>query len=235
MSAEAISLAFFAPEHELHGMVREGTTLVFEGTTPRAAAEVAEIETDGEGWRARLEGRFDLAFTPSAAVADLGPVRSRVCAVEGTVGAVAVACLGTATETIEAPVWSELDALRSLSAVFDADAAVLAIARRPRGALGHGEERIDAALVLDGQARPVEDARLSTVYDGEGRQRSASLELWLADEDLPRRLAGSALAGSSLELESVLVNAAVFGWRMDGRDGTGEYNVTARDEPPEAA
>jgi hypothetical protein len=36
-------------------------------------------------------------------------------------------------------------------------------------------------------------------------------------------------------LDGLRVNAAVFSWRMEGRDGAGAYEVTIRDEPPEAA
>ena len=235
MSAAAVSLAFFDPEHERHGMARAGTTLLFEGTTPSTIEEEPRLEPDGEGWSARAEGRFELAFSPSSEVVELGPVRSRVCTVTGSVGDVEVSCLGTASETLEAPSWNELDAVRAVSALFGPGSAVLALARRPRGAHGHGEELVTAAIVREGEALPVEDARLSTVYDGDGRQRSAGLELWLPGEDFPRRLSGSVSAGSSLELESVIVNVAVFRWRMDGREGAGEYNLTARNEPPAAA
>jgi hypothetical protein len=31
------------------------------------------------------------------------------------------------------------------------------------------------------------------------------------------------------------VNAAVFSWQMEGRNGAGAYELTIRDEPPEAA
>jgi hypothetical protein len=235
VSTPAISLAFFDPEHELHGMARAGTTLLFEGTTPSVVDEPAQLEPDGEGWSARAEGRFELSFSPSSEALELGSVRSRVCTVTGSVGGVEVSCLGTAGETLEAPSWNELDALRAVSALFDSGSAVLALARRPRGAHGHGEELVTAVIVREGEALPVEDARLSTVYDGDGRQRTAGLELWLPEEDFPRRLSGSAAAGSSLELESLIVNAAVFRWRMDGREGAGEYNLTARNEPPAAA
>jgi len=112
---------------------------------------------------------------------------------------------------------------------------VLAVARRPRGAIGHGQEQVVAWLVSGGEARLVEDARISTVYDAEGRQRNAGLELWMPGEDFPRRATGTAVAGTTLSLDGLRVNAAVFSWRMEGRDGAGAYEVTFRDEPPEAA
>ena len=143
-------------------------------------------------------------------------------------------CLGTATETVTAPAWEELDALRGISALFDGEHAVVALARRPRGALGHGDERVIAWIVAGDDATQVEDARISTVYDGDGRQRSAGLELWLPGEDFPRRASGTAVAGTTLALDGLRVNAAVFSWQMEGRAGAGAYELTVRDEPEAA-
>jgi hypothetical protein len=92
-----------------------------------------------------------------------------------------------------------------------------------------------AGLVHEGELLSVEDARISTVYDGEGRQRSAGLELWLPGEDFPRRGSGTAVAGSSLELENLRVHAAVFRWRLEERDGVGSYELMVREEAPAAA
>ena len=110
--------------------------------------------------------------------------------------------------------------------------ALLALARRPRDAAGHGDERVRAALIVDGELHEVEDARISTVYDGGGRQRSAGLELWLPGEEYSRRGSGQVIAGSSLELDAVQVHAAVFRWRLDGREGIGAYELMVRAEPP---
>ena len=134
--------------------------------------------------------------------------------------------------TREAPRWEELDALRSICALVDEGNAVLALARRPRGAAGHGEEVVRATLISDGELLEVEEARISTVYDGGGRQRSAGLELWLAGEEFSRRGSGQVIAGSSLDLEEIQVHAAVFRWRLDGREGIGAYELMVRAEPP---
>jgi hypothetical protein len=101
--------------------------------------------------------------------------------------------------------------------------------------VGHGDELVSAVLIAAGQPLDVEDARISTVYDRDGRQRTAGLELWMPGEDFPRRASGRVQAGLSLTLEGLRVNAAIFGWRMDGREGLGSYEVTVRDEPADAA
>ena len=112
---------------------------------------------------------------------------------------------------------------------------MLALARRPRGAPGHGLEEVTAWLLSDGEPHDVEDARISTVYDGEGRQRSAGLELWMPGEDFPRRATGTVVAGSSLQLEGLSVHVAFFRWRMEDREGAGAYELWLRPQTPAAA
>jgi hypothetical protein len=235
VSEPALALSFFDPSHGVHGSVRSGVTLLFEHGTPQALPEGSTVERDGDGYRAALGNRFDLRFEPLSEPLDLGGASARVCRVPGSVGEIEVDCLGTIVETIAATKWEDLDALRALSALFDGEHAVLALARRPRGARGHGDEKVIAWVLSGGEAKQVEDARISTVYDGEGRQRNAGLELWLPGEDFPRRASGTAVTGTTLALDGLRVNAAVFSWQMEGRSGAGAYELTVRDEPPEAA
>jgi hypothetical protein len=230
-----LALSFFDPARRLSGTARAGMTLLFEDTTPETIGQGPRVERAADGvLTARLGERFELRFQPIAEPARLSGLRTTLCEVTGRVGTASVDCLGTATETTQPPEWAELDAVRGITALFDRDRAVFVLARRPRGALGHGHELVEAKLLLDGELADVEDARLSTVYDGDGRQRNAGLELWLPAEDFPRRLSGSVQAGASLSLEGLRVNAAVFRWRMEGRDGTGAYEVAVRDEPEAA-
>jgi len=236
VTAPAVSIAFFDPARNLHGTARAGTTVLFEGKLPTTIPEGPEIAKGRRGkLKARLADRLSLELEPISEEVDLGGVAARVCRVRGEVGDSRVECLGTVSETRVPPAWDELDALRSLSALLDEEHAVLALARRPRGARGHGDELVVASLLEAGEPRPVEDARISTVYDGEGRQRRAGLELWLPGEDFPRRGSGSAIAGSSLELEGLTVHAAVFRWRVEGREGVGAYELMVRAESPAAA
>jgi hypothetical protein len=236
VTAPAVSIAFFDPVRKLYGTARSAATVLFEGQSPAVIAAGPEIDKGRRGkLKATLADRFALELEPLSDEVELGGVSARTCKVTGEVGAARVDCLGTVSETREPPAWEELDAVRSLSALLDEEHAVLALARRPRGARGHGEERIVAVLIEAGEPRSVEEARISTVYNGDGRQRSAGLELWLPGEDFPRRGSGSAIAGSSLELEGITVHAAVFRWRVEGRDGVGAYELMVRSEAPAAA
>ena len=234
MSA-AYAVSFFDPDRELYGTVRSGATILFDGSKPAAYAEEAQIEPEDDGWRAELDGRLSLQLTRVGPEVQLGLITASVCRVSGEVVGRNVECLGTVAVTRQPPRWEELDALRSVSVLVDEDYAMLAMARRPRGAPGHGEEVVRAGLIRDGELLEIEDARISTVYDGDGRQRSAGLELWPVGEDFSRRGSGQAIAGSSLELDVVRVHAAVFRWRIEGRDGIGAYELMVRNEPPSAA
>jgi hypothetical protein len=235
VSAPALAVAFYDHARELYGTARSGATVLFEGRRPAAVPEGPQVAPVPGGWRAELPGHLSLEFEPVSPEAELGMLSARVCIVRGEAGGRRVEGLGTVAETHRAPAWEELDAIRSLSALADEGHAALAVARRARGAAGHGDEEVHAQLLDDGNLLPLENARISTVYDGGGRQRSAGLELWVAGEEFPRRGSGVVLAGTSLDLEGVGVHVAIFRWRLDGREATGAYELTARIDPPAAA
>jgi hypothetical protein len=235
VSLEAFALSFFDPDHELYGTARSGATLLFHGRQPAAHADGPLVTEDGNGWRAELADRLSLRLEPVSAEVDLDGVGARICRVSGEVDGITVGGLGTFSITSVAPRWEELQAVRSISALVDERTGLLALARRPRGAPGHGDEEVRAGFFIDGELHEVEEARISTVYDGGGRQRSAGLELWLPGEEYPRRGSGQVIAGSSFDLESIQVHAAVFRWRLDGREGIGAYELMVRVVPPVAA
>ena len=236
MTEPAIALGFFDPAREVHGILRSGVGVLFEGAAGRTLEELPQIGGDGMGgYGVRCGDELELAFRPFSPPAELGGASARVCRVEGRAAGQLVECLGTVGETRKPPAWADLDAVRLVSAVFDEEHAVMLAARRPRGAIGHGKELVTAHLLSGGELYAVEEARLSTVYDAHGRQRSVGLELWLPGEDFPRRASGSVRAGLSLGLDGLRVDAGVVAWRMEGRDGAGAYEITARDDDGIAA
>ena len=235
MSAPALALSFFDAAHDIHGTARQGISVLFEGRKPAAIPQGPEIEATDGGWRAELPDTLSLEFEPVSPPADLGGVRVHVTRVRGEAAGRRVDGLGTVSETEVPPDWEELDAIRGISALVDEQHALVALARRPRGAIGHGDEEVVARLVEDEALLEVENTRISTVYDGGGRQMSAGLELWLPGEDFPRRGSGQVIAGSSLDLDALQVHVAVFRWRLDGREGIGSYELMLRMEPPAAA
>lgn len=228
MSASALSIAVFDPEHGVNVSARSGATLIFRGSEADVRDDGPEVETTRKGWSASLGDAFSVKLEPVADAAELGGITVHVCAVSGRIDGQKARCLGTVSETSEPPAWDELDLMRSVAIALDRDNAFLAVARRPRGAPGHDADEIAAWLLSEGAVVEMSEARISTVYDGEGRQRSAGLELWVPGEDYPRRGSGSVVAGTSLALDEVDVHAAAFRWRLDDLEGAGSYELWLR-------
>jgi hypothetical protein len=117
---------------------------------------------------------------------------------------------------------------RTVTAWFDDEHAFSGVAVRPAKASDHAGEATSAFL-LDGVPAEVADARLSTTYDADGRQRAAGAELYVGPEDdYPARLAGEVVAGTSLDLGRLRLDCAFFRWRWAGRQGAGRYDVLRR-------
>lgn len=194
------------------------------------------------------DGGFDLTFQalagPARFPADGAPGQAagsqgyeQLCRVQGTVtvqgGAHAVDCLGQRGHAWGAPDWGAVESVRALSAWLGPEAAVFAMAARPRGAGGHDEDVVSAVVAEgygeDAHLADVAEARLSTTYDAEGRERRIGLELFVSDEDeFPRRAAGEALRAISLEAGGLRVDTSFLLWRLDGRAGVGRAERVRR-------
>jgi hypothetical protein len=227
MTDAALALTYIDHGRRLYASARSDFALVFEDGKASSFDETMAVTPSDGGWDARLPGGLELALQRVAEPVELGGMRAHLCSAGGGLGVVA--------EIHDPPRWQELDATRYVCALFDPQNAVLAFARRPAGAMGHGEELVVAHLWSEGELKGVEDARLSTIYDGEGRPRQASMELWLPGEDFPRRAFGVVTAGASLALEGLDVHAAAMDWRMDSHAGAGIYELTVREPAPTAA
>lgn len=213
----------------------------------RAAGVHSTVETPLEAWTVSYEGDragFELRFEAVSAPAALGPDApvarvggmegyEQLCAVTGSVShggrSQRVRCLGQRGHHWGAPDWKRVALARTLSAWMGADRAVMLTTVRPAKARHHDEEVASGFLFERGEPRAIVDPRLSTTYDGELRQRRAGLELWIDDEDpFARRAAGEVLCGTTIELGDLRLDSAFFRWRMEGREGTGRYDVVRR-------
>ena len=194
-----------------------------------------------DGGRAAFDLRFEAVSTPAALAADSPLARTggievgyeQLCAVTGTVRrgqrSQHVRCLGQRGHQWGAPDWKRVTLARTLSAWMGADRAVTLTTIRPAKARHHDEELVSGFLFERGEPRAIAEPRLSTTYDGELRQRRAGLELWIDDEDpVARRAAGEVLCGTTIELGELRLDSAFFLWRMEGREGTGRYDVLRR-------
>jgi len=212
-----------------------------------AAGVRSTVQTPLEAWNVVYDGPgagFDLRFEAVSApavldvdqpVAQMGGTEGyeQLCSVDGTVRvggrSIGVRCLGQRGHLWGTPDWSRIELARTLSAWMGADRAVYVTAVRPAKAKHHDEEAVAGFLFDGGKPRAIFDSRLSTTYDGELRQRRAGLELWMQEEGgFARRAAGEVLCGTTLDLGELRLDSAFFQWRMEGREGTGRYDVLRR-------
>ncbi len=181
---------------------------------------------------------FTLDVTAISPAADLGDGvggmtgYDHLCRFEGDVhtgsATVRVSCLGQRGRLWGAPDWAGLELTRSVGVWLDGGSGIALHAARPTGAVGQDEE-VCQASVFDGErALIVDEPRLSTVSDLEGHQRRAGLELWVHEEDYPRRAAGELVGGTSLDLGRLRLDCAFLRWRMEGQEGAGRYDILRR-------
>jgi hypothetical protein len=142
---------------------------------------------------------------------------------------VAIDGVGQRSRSWGSPDWSRIGRTRTVSAWFgDESLSVSAIAAN--GESDHGREAISATIFEPGETGfvHVEDPRLSTTFDADGRQRRAALELWVTDDGPPRRATGDVVCGTTLDLGRLRLDTAFLSWRMDDRVGAGRYDVLRR-------
>lgn len=210
------------------------------------------VAGEGEGYG------FSLTFTATSAPLpfelDGGQEGyEQLCAVEGEVEIGgswrAIACPGQRGHAWGAPDWDRLGSARSVCAWWPGGRAVVLQSLRPAKAKGHGEDPVvgyllegdveaaaggGLAAAPPGGALPapparLDDPRLSTTYDAEGRQRRAGLELWeTADAAYARRASGEVVCGTTLELGRLTLDTSFFRWSMEGCSGVGRYEILRR-------
>ena len=202
-------------------------------------------------WRLQYAGddaAFDLELEATGALAELDPEHDVARAggmagyeqplrVRGSASVrgerIEIDGLGQRGHSWGSPDWDRIELARTVSAWLGDDLAVSLTAIRPAGKRDHAVEAVAASILErgeDGEARTLEvaDPRLSTTYDGDGRQRRAGLELWIDEDGWPRRAAGEIACGTSLDLGRLRLDCAFFRWRMEGREGFGRYDVLRR-------
>lgn len=216
----------------------------------RAAGLRTTVDEPLRAWTLRGEAEgveLDLRFNARSAAAHLEADRpaakagglegyEHLCAVEGVVAVGAkrqeLRCLGQRGHSWGAPDWERLSLTRTLTAWIGEDCGLSLVAARPAKARAHADELIDAMLWEggpDASATVVDEPRLSTTYDAEGRMRRAGLELYVTPEaEVARRAHGEVLCGTTVDLGRLRLDASFFGWEMDGREGVGRYDIVRR-------
>ena len=243
--SDSVAVAFGDRDAQVYGLARtalgggetSGMGILFEGTEPVAvetAGVTVEVVEPLQRWRAALADVFDLEVEALSGPVDASVGGSngyeQLCRVRGTARGRQIDCLGQRGHSWGKADWSKLELARTLSAWLDERTAVTVSAVRDASAKHHADEEVAAHVVLDGAAVAVTDPRVSTTYDGEGRQVHAGLELWVGDGDdeYPHRAAGEVVCGTTLDLGKLRLDCAFFEWRMAGRVGVGRYDIVRR-------
>ncbi len=194
----------------------------------------------GAGEPEGFELTFEAAGPPAELAADEPAARAggmhgyeQLCVIHGSVRVGGrtheLHCLGGRGHMWGEPDWDRMGSVRTISAWIEDGTGLALSAIRPTAGDGHDADSTWAALLGPSGALAVEDPRLSTTYDDEGRQRRAGLELWVGEEDsYPRRAAGEAVCGAALDLGALQLDCAFFRWRVDGRPGVGRYDILRR-------
>ena len=215
------------------------TTSVLE---PLASWDVRFDSDDGaSGFALRFTASSPAAELPAehpAAIAGGMQGYEQLCQVTGLARVDgqerAVACLGQRGHTWGAPDWEQITLARTVNAWIGEDLGVSVTGIRGRKAKHHADEALGGTLWAPlGEddavvAALLPEVRLSTTSDGEGRQRRATIELFLDEEDPGHRAAGEVLCGTSLDLGRLRLDCSFFLWRMEGRTGVGRYDVLRR-------
>jgi hypothetical protein len=207
-------------------------------TTVRTPLREWTVDFDGG------ESGFALTFAALTPPAELDPGEpvaraggmagyEQLCRVTGTVRARGrehtVDCLGQRSHTWGEPDWERIDSTRMVTAWLEDGTGVTLTSVRPAGAPGHDADAIWGVLLGPEATVHIDEPRISTTSDGDGRQRRVGLELWLGgDDDVAHRAAGEVLCGSTFDLGQLRLDCSFFAWHMDGRRGVGRYDLVRR-------
>jgi hypothetical protein len=191
---------------------------------------------DGSGFELSFEATGPPAeLEASETAAQAGGMESyeQLCRVHGTVRTDGsereVRCLGQRGHAWGEPDWGRIESTRTLAAWLEDGTGILLTAVRPADAAAHESDATWAAVVGPAGGLRVDEPRLSTTYDEDGRQRSAGLELWIGEDDAyPRRASGEVVCGSTLELGQLRLDCAFLRWHMGGHSGIGRYDLLRR-------
>jgi hypothetical protein len=240
-------LAFFEPEKDVFGIAGPQVSVIFSGrgdgqTMGFAVSDVPQLttlsQTHWQGSMQSAKGSFELDWKArSGLAASLDSSEVIACDVSGRVTehekrerrfkSYGVATLPS--RKAGPPV------LRSICAMFENGDCFFMNAYRPAVYHGHGDERNDAMLLEDGSSRVVADTRLSTVFSKDDLHTQCSLELWLEDDEFPRRISGEAIEGTHIELTDRDVALAFYRFTMGGASGIGYYEIAMAAPPRRAA
>jgi hypothetical protein len=209
-------------------------TLTVEEPLARWSLRVEAPAVEASAELRALTPPVELADPATAAVGRAAHVErySQLCEVTGTarLGRRSRPLDGLAVRTHRWGPTGDAGRTRFLTAATEAGTLLSIAALRPPGVAAHGEELIGGSTLGAGngaapQPLPFETVRLSTVFDESGAPVKAGAELFRAGEELPSRLAGTALAGARVAAGGPSASLTVFALALDGVPAFGLYEV----------
>ena len=227
--AEARTLAFADAQAGLYGWARLAAdrslaVLLRARSEVVAGGEGLRLDDDSASWEG-VEATLEPVGAPIERRGGPSGVEQLV-RVRGTVEGEPLDALGQLGTTGGETDLDGLALVRSVGVWLDDGEGIVLEAERPAKADHHGDERLWATVMEDGEPLPVVDPRLSTVYDADRHQRRAGLELWLTEEaGYPVRAAGQAVCGTSVDLGEVVLDLAFMRWHCGGGVGVGPYGM----------
>jgi hypothetical protein len=199
-------------------------------------AEVDGISTATEEplerWRAVLvdgDNGFELEARAASIPLDLNDAGAAVAETAGieryeqicTIGGearvngrrLAIHCLGRRQHAWGAHDWKRMERWRSIYAASEAR-GISVVSTRPTGSAG------------DEQPLSFDEVRISTVYGSDHLPAKAGLELFMSEDEYPRRVSGEALCGTTIDGEAQSVQSvSFFRWSLDGEPALGAYET----------
>jgi hypothetical protein len=193
------------------------------GGQPAAGPATITVSDDG-GWQVAADW---LALSVTAPLVSNGS--SELCRVHGRVtfgdDELDVDCPATRSYAGDLDP-RRLESIRGVWGWFEDGQAMALLAVRPQGRAAQEAERLTASLFdPEGPVR-IEEPRLSTSYDSEGRPTRAGLELWIGEgeEQYPRRAAAEAAGpGVSFDADGLGLQVRPLRCHSHGLDGPGVY------------
>ena len=227
--AERLTIAFADTAAEVACVAIAGAGSLLSVAGELTAAAAPRLAGTQPAWTLGGAGAYELELESLGEPASLASGTTIwLCRARGKVGERDLDALATLTLQSGS---AHFALQRSLSILLEGELSFALLSRRPAGAVGHGEEQLEA-VVWRGQAAapaPIERPLLSTTYDAAGIARHAGLELWEDEEaEYAMRIGGEAVGDGELVHPDGERSRVVFmAWHHESRRALGSYTLTS--------
>jgi hypothetical protein len=227
--AERTTIAFADTAGEIAGVAISGAASLLWLAGELTAAAPAQLAGSGPAWTLSAAGAYELELESLGEPASFAAGTTIwLCRASGQLEERDLDGLATVTLETASPAFT---LQRSLSIALERELSFAVRSCRPSGAVGHGEEQLEA-VVWRGDpavAAPIERPRLSTTYDAAAIARHAGIELWEDEEaEYTMRIGGEALGNGEIAHPDGERSRVVFmAWHHESHRAIGSYTLTS--------